>query len=140
MKAKRKVKRAARQLFRLCLVNGVLDEGRTRQVAERIGASRRRGALAILADFLRLVRLDSDRHTALVESATPLVPSMREGIQAGLTRVYGPGLEATSPRIRRSSAGCGSKSAAMCTTTACGPAWRRSRHVCDVLWSEMTYG
>jgi F-type H+-transporting ATPase subunit delta len=95
MKAKRKVKRAARQLFRLCLVNGVLDESRTRQVAERIGASRRRGALAILADFLRLVRLDSDRHTAVVESATPLVPSMREGIQADLTRVYGPGLEAT---------------------------------------------
>ena len=58
-------------------------------------ASRRRGALAILSDFQRLVRLDSDRHTALVESATPLVPDMREDIQAGLTRVYGPGLEAT---------------------------------------------
>jgi F-type H+-transporting ATPase subunit delta len=95
MKAKRKVKRAARQLFRLCLVNGVLDERRTRQVAERIAASRRRGALAILSDFLRLVRLDSDRHTALVESATPLVPGMREGIRAGLTRVYGPGLDTT---------------------------------------------
>ena len=95
MKAKRKVKRAARQLFRLCLVNGVLDEGRTRQVAQGIAASRRRGALAILSDFHRLVRLDSDRHTALVESATPLVPDMREGVQAGLTRVYGPGVEAT---------------------------------------------
>jgi F-type H+-transporting ATPase subunit delta len=95
MKAKRKVKRAARQLFRLCLVNGVLDEGRTRQVAQGIAASRRRGALAILSDFQRLVRLDSDRHSALVESATPLVPGMREGIQAGLTQVYGPGVEAT---------------------------------------------
>lgn len=95
MKAKRKVKRAARELFRLCVVNGVLDEGRTRRVAERIGASRRRGALAILTDFQRLVRLDSDRHAALVESATALAPGMREGIQAGLTRVYGPGIEAT---------------------------------------------
>ena len=95
MKANRKVKRAARQLFRLCLVNGVLDEGRARQVAQRVAASRRRGALAVLSDFQRLVRLDSDRHTALVESATPLVPGMREDIQAGLTRVYGPGLEAT---------------------------------------------
>ena len=95
MQANRKVKRAARQLFRRCLVNGVLDEGRARQVAQSIAASRRRGALAILSDFQRLVRLDSDRHTALVESATPLVPDMREGIQAGLTRVYGPGVEAT---------------------------------------------
>jgi F-type H+-transporting ATPase subunit delta len=95
MKAKRKVKRAARQLFRLCLVNGALDQDRARQVAQRIVASRRRGALAILSDFQRLVRLDSDRHSALVESATPLLPGMRESIQAGLTRVYGPGLEAT---------------------------------------------
>jgi F-type H+-transporting ATPase subunit delta len=94
MKAKRKVKRAARQLFRLCLVNGVLDEGRTRQVAQGIAASSRRGALAILSDLQRLVRLDSDRHTALVESARPLVPDMREAVQAGLARVYGPGVEA----------------------------------------------
>jgi F-type H+-transporting ATPase subunit delta len=95
MKANKKVKRAARQLFRLCLVNGVMDEGRARQVAERVAASGQRGALAILSDFKRLVRLESDRQTAVVESATPLVPAMREGIQAGLTRVYGPGLETT---------------------------------------------
>ena len=95
MKANRKVKRAARKLFRLCLVNGALDEGRVRQVAQSIAASGRRGALAILADFQRLVRLDSDRHSALVESATPLLPDMRADIQAGLTRVYGPRVAAT---------------------------------------------
>jgi len=95
MKANRKVKRAARKLFRLCLVNGALDEGRVRQVAQSIAASRRRGSLAVLADFQRLVRLDSERHSALVESATPLMPDMRADIQAGLTRVYGPGVEAT---------------------------------------------
>jgi F-type H+-transporting ATPase subunit delta len=95
MRANRKVKRAARQLFRLCLVDGVLDADRARQVAQRVVASGYRGALAILSDFQRLVRLDRGRHTAVVESATPLVADMREGIQAGLTRVYGPGLEAT---------------------------------------------
>ena len=95
MKVNRKVKRAARQLFRLCLVNGVLDEGRARQVAQSVAASRRRGALSILSEFQRLVRLDTDRHTALIEGATPLGPGMLEGIQAGLTRVYGPGFEAT---------------------------------------------
>ena len=78
MKANRKVKRAARQLFRLCLVDGVLDEGACARSAQRIAASRRRGALAILSDFQRLVRLDRDRHTALVESATPLATGMRE--------------------------------------------------------------
>jgi F-type H+-transporting ATPase subunit delta len=94
MKANRKVKRAARQLFRLCVVDGVLDAARVRQVAQRIATSRRRGALRLLADFQRLVRLDRDRHTAVVESATPLTGSVREGIESSLARVYGPGLEA----------------------------------------------
>ena len=95
MRANRKVKRAARQLFQLCLVNGVLDEGRARQVAQYAARSGRRGALPILAHFQRLVRLDSDRHAALVESATPLEPGMRADIEAGLTRLYGAGLAAT---------------------------------------------
>ena len=41
------------------------------------------------------MRLDSERNSALVESATPLMPDMRADIQAGLTRVYGPGVAAT---------------------------------------------
>ncbi len=95
MRANRKVKRAARQLFRLCLVAGRLDEGRVRQVAAGVATSKRRGALPILSDFRRLVRLDSDRHTAVVESATPLAADMRDGIEAGLARVYGSGLAAS---------------------------------------------
>jgi F-type H+-transporting ATPase subunit delta len=94
MQSKRKVARTARQLFRRCLVNGALDEGHVRRVAHGIAASKRRGALAVLSDFHRLVRLDRDRHTAVVESATPLVVDLREAVQADLTRVYGPALEA----------------------------------------------
>src|SRR4029453_10646566 len=95
MKANRRVIRTARELFRLCLVNGVLDEGRVRQVVQRIVTSRRRGSLPILSTFQRLGRLDRARHNAVVESAMPLVGTLREGIQAGLTRAYGPGLEAS---------------------------------------------
>jgi F-type H+-transporting ATPase subunit delta len=95
MAANKKVKRAARQLYRLCLVDGVLDEGRVRDVAQRVAASGRRGALPLLSDLQRLVRLDLDRHTALIESATPLADGVREEIQAGLARIYGPSLDAS---------------------------------------------
>jgi F-type H+-transporting ATPase subunit delta len=95
MKTNRKVKRAARQLYRACLSDGVLDQTRVRQVAQRIATSKRRGSLSLLSDFQRLVRLDRDRHTAVVESATPLADGQRDGIQADLRRVYGSGLEAT---------------------------------------------
>ncbi len=95
MKANRKVKRSARHLYRLCLVDGVLDESRVRRVAQRIANSRRRGSLAILSDLRRLVRLDRDRHTALVVSAAPLAPNLREQIQSDLKRVYGPTIAAS---------------------------------------------
>jgi F-type H+-transporting ATPase subunit delta len=93
MKQSRKARRAARQLYQLCLVDGLLDDGRVRLVAQRVAASGRRGALPILSGFQRLVRLERDRHTAIVESAEPLAGSVRDAVQDGLARVYGRGLD-----------------------------------------------
>ena len=102
MKINRRSRRAARQLFRLCLVDGRPDDDRVRQVASRIAASRRRGALAVLSGFLRLVRLDSHQRRALVESAMPLADDVRRDVQDGLARAYGAGLETAfeqNPRL-----------------------------------------
>jgi F-type H+-transporting ATPase subunit delta len=93
MRANKKVKRTARGLFRLCLVDGVFNEERTRQIARALARSRHRGSLRVLSDFQRLVRLERDRHTAVVESATPLAENLRRGIQNGLARTYGETLE-----------------------------------------------
>ena len=95
MKTSRQTKREAERLFRLCLINGLLDESRTRQVVERIIEAKRRGGLALLSYFRRLVKLESARHAAEVESATPLPADLRTRIQAGLARTYGPGISAT---------------------------------------------
>ncbi len=95
MKTTRQIKREAKRMFHLCLVNGLLDEDRTRQVVQRIIDDKRRGGLVLLAYFQRLVKLDRARHTAKVESATPLATDFRERIEAGLTRIYGPGLRAS---------------------------------------------
>lgn len=92
MNSKRKVQRAARRLFYLCAAGGVLDERRARQVAQGLASSGRRGALALLSEFRRLVRLDRDRHTAVIESAAPLVANLRHDIQTDLARRYGAGI------------------------------------------------
>lgn len=89
MQTTRRSRRAARKLYRLCLVDGVLAEQRVRDVARRIAASGRRGSLVILSEFQRLVRLDLGRHTARVESARPLAGPLREAIEANLARRYG---------------------------------------------------
>jgi F-type H+-transporting ATPase subunit delta len=88
----KQARRDAKQLFRLCLANGLLDEGRVRQVVQRVSETRNRNRLNVLSVFRRLVELDFARHTATVESAVPLPSGVQASIQAGLSRVYGPGL------------------------------------------------
>jgi F-type H+-transporting ATPase subunit delta len=90
MRTTKRARRAARRLYRLCFVKGGLDEERVRLVARRLARSRRLAALPILAAFHRLVRLDVDRHTAHIESATPLADPLRDTIAQRLAERYGP--------------------------------------------------
>jgi F-type H+-transporting ATPase subunit delta len=92
MRIHKKARRDARQLFRYCLVNGLLDENRVRDVVQHVVAAGHRDCPAILSHFRRLVKLDLARHTAAVESAAPLPTDLQAAIEAGLGRRYGPGL------------------------------------------------
>ena len=92
MKITRQEKREAKLLYRFCLVKGLLDENRVRQVVQRILATGDRDGPPILAHFLRLVKLDCAQHTATIESATPLPADLQTLVQTGLAHRYGPGL------------------------------------------------
>jgi len=85
----RQAQRQARQLFRLCTVNGSIDDHRARDVVHRLAAASRRGALRVLSRFQRLVRLDVARHSADVKSAVPLASDVRQRLEADVARVYG---------------------------------------------------
>jgi F-type H+-transporting ATPase subunit delta len=95
MSRTKQAKRDAKQLFRLCLVNGLLDAGRVQDVVQRVSKSTNRNRIKVLSRFQRLVRLDFARRTATVENATTLSPDMRTSIQARLSHSYGPGLNTT---------------------------------------------
>jgi F-type H+-transporting ATPase subunit delta len=92
MKISKQTRRDAKQLFRSCLVNGLLDESRARQLVQLVIAQKPRGYVAILTHFQRLVKLDIARRTAKIESAIELTENVRSNVQANLTRKYGPGL------------------------------------------------
>jgi F-type H+-transporting ATPase subunit delta len=87
--------REARRLFRLCLVNGLVDEDRVRQIVRRGVAGGRSGSLGVMSRFLRLVKLERSRHAATVESAVPLPPDLRAQLTAMLGQRYGEGTAAT---------------------------------------------
>jgi len=92
MISNKQAKREAKQLFRLCLVDSLLDENRVREVVQQVIASGHRASRPILMHFLRLLRLDRAQHTAKVESATPLSAELQATTNASLTRLYGLGL------------------------------------------------
>jgi F-type H+-transporting ATPase subunit delta len=92
MKVSKQTRREAKQLFRCCLMDGLLDENRARQVVRRVIESKPRGYMAILSHFERLVKLEIERRTAKVESAAPLPEDLQAKVRSELGRVYGAGL------------------------------------------------
>ena len=92
MKTTKLARRDAKRLLQACIVAGVLDEAKVRQVVQLVSVSKPRGYVAILSHFQRLVKLDLDRHTARVESAVPLAEPQQVAIKSNLTRRYGTGL------------------------------------------------
>jgi F-type H+-transporting ATPase subunit delta len=92
MKTTKQARREAKQLYRACLKDGLLDEARAREIVTKVVETKPRGYLGILGHFQRLVKLDADRRTALVESAAPLSPDFQEKLKADLSQKYGRGL------------------------------------------------
>lgn len=94
MRTTKRNKREARRLYRLCLVDSLLDESLARFVVQRTLESGRHEGVGILGHFQRLVRLDRDRHTAHIESAVPLPADLRAQFEADVTRWFGRGVDA----------------------------------------------
>jgi F-type H+-transporting ATPase subunit delta len=95
MKISKQSRRDAKQLFRSCVSGGLLDENRVRQAVQSVLTQKPRGYVAILSHLQRLVKLDLDRRSAKVESATALSPEQQAALQANLGRKYGAGLSIT---------------------------------------------
>jgi len=93
MKISKRAQRDARQMFRSCLVNGIMDENRMRQAVALIAESKPRGYVEILARLHRLVKLDVARRSVRVESAVETAPEQMERIKAALEKQYGAGLD-----------------------------------------------
>ena len=93
MKTGKQAKRDGKTLFNICRINGGLDENRVRQTVGAVMAQKPRGYMAILSHFHRLVRLDIERRTALVESTVAVSDSLAQAVNANLVKRYGQGLD-----------------------------------------------
>jgi F-type H+-transporting ATPase subunit delta len=95
MNISKQARRDARQLFRSCLVDGRLDDGRVRQAVVLLVEKKPRGYTEILSRLHRLVKLDLEQHAACVESAVPLSADLQSQVAGRLNKIYGDGLRLT---------------------------------------------
>ena len=89
MKISKEARRVSRSLFRLCVVNGKLDDARVRDVVAKVADAKPRGYIGILENFKNLVANELNRSVAVVESATALDSATQSQLQAGLNAKYG---------------------------------------------------
>jgi F-type H+-transporting ATPase subunit delta len=95
MKISKPAQRDARQLFRSCQANGLLDENRVRQAVALVLARKPRRYIEILSRLLRLVKLDLERRTARVESAAILPDDLQADVANRIKKIYGAGVSLT---------------------------------------------
>lgn len=102
MKISKQALREARQLFRSCLVNGLLDEARVRRAVALLMEKKPRGYVEILSRLHRLVKLDMAARTATIEGAVELSPAQMAEVKSNLEKRYGAGLnvsQAVNPAL-----------------------------------------
>jgi F-type H+-transporting ATPase subunit delta len=93
MKISKLAQREARQLFRSCRVNGVLDENRVRRAVTWLLEKKPRGYVEILSRLHRLVKLDLEQHQARVESAVTLPADLQADTANKIKKIYGAGVD-----------------------------------------------
>jgi F-type H+-transporting ATPase subunit delta len=92
MKISKQAQRDARQLFRSCQQNNLLDENRVRQTVSLLSEKKPRGYVGILSRLHRLVKLDLERRAARVESALPLPADLQNDVANNIKKIYGDGV------------------------------------------------
>lgn len=93
MKISKQARRDAKTLFRCTFVDGKMDEGRVKAAVSQLLSQKPRGYVAILEHFQRLLKLETARRSARVESAARLSNEDFLAIKKNLESRYGPGLD-----------------------------------------------
>lgn len=83
-------RKLSKQLFQASFTKGQLDEAKVRAIAAKIATDKPRHFLGLLKDYQRQVRLEVEKHHAIVESATALDDALTKQVVSGLKAKYGP--------------------------------------------------
>ena len=89
MKINKETRQLSKALLRSSFTDGQLDRARVSAIVKALIDQKPRNYAAILDTYKRLIRLEVEKRTATIESATELTPEASAAIVANLKRKYG---------------------------------------------------
>ncbi len=92
MKLDKDSRKLSKQLFQASFTDGRIDAAKVATIGGKIAADKPRHSLNILKEYQRLVRLEVEKHHAIIESAGPLDQATKIQLLANLRSKYGPDL------------------------------------------------
>ena len=94
MKINKEIRQLSREMLRASFTDGQLDPGRISSLVDSLIARKPRHYIDVLKNYRRLLRLEVEKRTATIETATELSPDAGGQIVANLKRKYGSDLAA----------------------------------------------
>lgn len=94
MKISKEARKKSRSMFRNSFVDGKLDAATVKSVVAAVAESKPRHYMGVLKNYQRLIRLEVEKHHAVVESAEPLDSKVTTQIKKTLRAKYGKDLTA----------------------------------------------
>ncbi len=89
MKINKETRQVSRQLLRASFTDGQLDRSRISQLVKTLIEQKPRNYIKILDAFKRLLRLEVEKRSATIESASEMAPEAAAQLVQNLKRKYG---------------------------------------------------
>jgi F-type H+-transporting ATPase subunit delta len=89
MKINKETRQLSKALLRASFTDGQLDRGRISSLVSSLIEKKPRNYVRVLDAYKRLIRLEVEKRTATIESASELTPEARAEIVTNLRRKYG---------------------------------------------------
>lgn len=94
MKINKETRQLSKELLRASFIDGQLDSGRVASLVKSLIEKKPRHYIQVLEAYKRLLRLEVEKRTATIETATELPADSAAQIVANLKRKYGNDLAA----------------------------------------------
>ena len=94
MKINKETRQLSKELLRASFTDGQLDSGRIASLVKSLIEKKPRNYIRVLESYKRLLRLEVEKRTATIETATELAPQAGADLVANLKRKYGSDLAA----------------------------------------------